>query len=606
MTVLFKNNVTATLAAGISDTATTIVVSSGQGTRFPTLSGSNYFYATLYDSSNNIEIVKVTARTTDTLTVVRGYDNSTAHSYVTGDSIAMRLTAGALADVTAYTPSGNISATTLAGAVNELDSEKAGLALDNTFTGNNIFNNSVTLSGGATGNLTGDVTGDVTGNVTGNLTGNASTATSFTGLAQVPSGGTGQTSLTLNNLAVGNGQFAVKGVAPGAAGTVLGSTIYGTAVVTGSIAAGTLTVTAITSGTLTEGATIQGIGITVGTTIAQLTSSASAVASPTFSSGGASGQATMVLSSVSGLVSGQLVTGTGIPSNTFLLYVNGTTVTLTRNLTTQAAGTYSFYTPGGLGTYTTTPSQTVSSTTINASNGTSFTNIVPAAYITGQVFTSGGTFTIPAGVTGLKAIMVGGGGGAGGAGGSGCCGYAGGGGGYGANATKYFNSLTPGQTLSIAVGSGGSGGGGGYYSSGGAGGNSSVSGTTAVFTGSISGTALTVSNLTSGTIGIGQTISGTSVTAATTITAGNGLNWTVSASQTVSSTTITSTISATGGGGGGGVSASGGGGAGSTGSVTNASFQGAFGTSPVYGANGQGAASGAGAAGIQGCVLLEW
>ena len=63
----------------------------------------------------------------------------------------------------------------------------------------------------------------------------------------------------------------------------------------------------------------------------------------------------------------------------------------------------------------------------------------------------------------------------------------------------------------------------------------------AVFTGSISGTTLTVSSVTSGTIVIGTGITGSGVTAGTTITAGSGSSWTVSASQTVSSTTITST-----------------------------------------------------------------
>jgi hypothetical protein len=63
----------------------------------------------------------------------------------------------------------------------------------------------------------------------------------------------------------------------------------------------------------------------------------------------------------------------------------------------------------------------------------------------------------------------------------------------------------------------------------------------AVFVGSISGTTLTVTSVTSGTIVIGTGISGTGVTAGTTITAGSGSSWTVSASQTVSSTTITAT-----------------------------------------------------------------
>jgi hypothetical protein len=71
-----------------------------------------------------------------------------------------------------------------------------------------------------------------------------------------------------------------------------------------------------------------------------------------------------------------------------------------------------------------------------------------------------------------------------------------------------------------------------------------------VFTGSISGTTLTVTAVTSGNIGIGSTISGTGITAGTTITAlGSGTGSTgtyiVSVSQTVASTTITGTIVAT-------------------------------------------------------------
>jgi hypothetical protein len=70
---------------------------------------------------------------------------------------------------------------------------------------------------------------------------------------------------------------------------------------------------------------------------------------------------------------------------------------------------------------------------------------------------------------------------------------------------------------------------------------------TPVFTGSISGTTLTVTAVTSGSIGIGSVISGTGVTAGTSITGlisgtGGVGTYTVSASQTVASTTITGTI----------------------------------------------------------------
>jgi hypothetical protein len=66
------------------------------------------------------------------------------------------------------------------------------------------------------------------------------------------------------------------------------------------------------------------------------------------------------------------------------------------------------------------------------------------------------------------------------------------------------------------------------------------------FTGSISGTTLTVSSMAFGSVVVGQTISGTGVTGGTKITAyGTGVGgtgtYTVSSSQTVSSTTITAT-----------------------------------------------------------------
>lgn len=87
------NNAFGTLNAGISNVATTLVLSSGEGSRFPTLSAGDYFYATLIDTSNNLEIVKVTARSTDTLTIVRAQDGTTARAYSTNDRFELRPTA---------------------------------------------------------------------------------------------------------------------------------------------------------------------------------------------------------------------------------------------------------------------------------------------------------------------------------------------------------------------------------------------------------------------------------------------------------------------------------------------------------------------------------
>ena len=61
---------------------------------------------------------------------------------------------------------------------------------------------------------------------------------------------------------------------------------------------------------------------------------------------------------------------------------------------------------------------------------------------------------------------------------------------------------------------------------------------TSSFTGSISGTTLTVSSVT-GTVQVGQTIKGTGVTAGTFIVSGSGTSWVVNNSQTVSSEAMT-------------------------------------------------------------------
>lgn len=97
MTIKFTNNATTTLASGINSSVTSLTVASGTGTLFPTLSGSDVFYATLANLAGTVEIVKVTARSTDTFTIVRGQDGTTAASWSTGDKVELRPTAATLA-----------------------------------------------------------------------------------------------------------------------------------------------------------------------------------------------------------------------------------------------------------------------------------------------------------------------------------------------------------------------------------------------------------------------------------------------------------------------------------------------------------------------------
>jgi len=118
-----------------------------------------------------------------------------------------------------------------------------------------------------------------------------------------------------------------------------------------TISGTTLTVTANT-GIITDLQVLTGTGIVGSPTIVnQLTATGSAVVTPTYVSGGTVGQNAVSLSAGTSLLAGQFVSGTGVPSGTFVQQVIGSTVILSQAFTVQASGTYSFYTAGGVGTY---------------------------------------------------------------------------------------------------------------------------------------------------------------------------------------------------------------------------------------------------------------
>ena len=160
-------------------------------------------------------------------------------------------------------------------------------------------------------------------------------------------------------------------------------------VVTGSISttnSGTLTVSAVTNGALIPGMLLTGTGVTTPTYIISQNAGVTALASPTLASGGTSGTNTFVVSSATGIVAGQLVTGTNVPAGSYVIstYSAGTTITLVNywgypsNFTATGSGTYNFYTAGGTGTYLVNVSQTVSSTAITGNS--TITPITSGAY----------------------------------------------------------------------------------------------------------------------------------------------------------------------------------------------------------------------------------
>ena len=96
MAVKFTNNAKTTLASGITSSATSATVT--DGSVFPSLSSGEHFYCTFDDGTNN-EIVKVTARSSNTLTIVRAADNTTARAFSSGDQAELRATAALLTDI---------------------------------------------------------------------------------------------------------------------------------------------------------------------------------------------------------------------------------------------------------------------------------------------------------------------------------------------------------------------------------------------------------------------------------------------------------------------------------------------------------------------------
>lgn len=92
--MLFANNARATLTADLGAGVLSVSVGSGEGARFGTSPAVGEFLrATLRDAAGSkIELVNITAIAGDTMTIVRGQEGTVAQSFLTGDTISIRLT----------------------------------------------------------------------------------------------------------------------------------------------------------------------------------------------------------------------------------------------------------------------------------------------------------------------------------------------------------------------------------------------------------------------------------------------------------------------------------------------------------------------------------
>ena len=82
---LFTNGASSTLSGTLSQGGTTMTLAAGTGSKFPSITGSDFFLITLFTKDvggveQNIEVVKATARVGDTLTIVRDFENITGQS----------------------------------------------------------------------------------------------------------------------------------------------------------------------------------------------------------------------------------------------------------------------------------------------------------------------------------------------------------------------------------------------------------------------------------------------------------------------------------------------------------------------------------------------
>lgn len=98
MGVKFKNNVRSALDTAISASDLGLAVTFGDGTLFPAAGAGDYFYMTIESTEGDYEIVKVTARSGDSMTIVRAQEGTTARAFTAGASCALRITNQGLLD----------------------------------------------------------------------------------------------------------------------------------------------------------------------------------------------------------------------------------------------------------------------------------------------------------------------------------------------------------------------------------------------------------------------------------------------------------------------------------------------------------------------------
>lgn len=96
MSLVLINNASSTLASSLSSSSTSLILSAGQGSLFPVLATGDWHPLTLIRSDGQYEIVRATARSSDTITIQRAQEGTSALPFSAGDGVEIRLTKAAI------------------------------------------------------------------------------------------------------------------------------------------------------------------------------------------------------------------------------------------------------------------------------------------------------------------------------------------------------------------------------------------------------------------------------------------------------------------------------------------------------------------------------
>lgn len=110
---VFTNFASSLLASGITDTATSVTIQSGDGALFPAFSAGQQGVAVIEDTSGNTEVVFITARTGDSMTIDRGEELTTALAFASGSRFELRGTAGVFSGMLQKNGGDTLSGTTV-------------------------------------------------------------------------------------------------------------------------------------------------------------------------------------------------------------------------------------------------------------------------------------------------------------------------------------------------------------------------------------------------------------------------------------------------------------------------------------------------------------